>query len=83
LGWNNPGTGLGWNLPLIKRPRKQKTFSGYIRQNKPKNGLKPSTIRTLTVGCGITPHPALFTALVGFTTDREFHPAPKVKNIQL
>jgi len=30
-----------------------------------------------TVGRGISPHPALFIALVGYTTDREFHPAPK------
>jgi hypothetical protein len=28
----------------------------------------------------MSPYPALFVALVGYTTDRELHPAPKVKH---
>jgi hypothetical protein len=28
----------------------------------------------------LSPYPALFVALVGYTTDRELHPAPKVKH---
>ena len=52
----------------------------------------PSSIQTLTVGLGIPPgHASLYgevyglsvqETLVGYTTDREFHPAPKV-DIQL
>lgn len=36
----------------------------------------PSPIRTVTVGAGITPAPAL--RLADYTADREFHPAPKI-----
>jgi len=38
--------------------------------------LLPSSIQTFTVGFGIQPNHAQ--ALVGYTTDRELHPAPKV-----
>jgi hypothetical protein len=41
--------------------------------------VEPSSIQTVTVGPGISPgHAAWCTRLVGCTTDREFHPAPKV-----
>jgi len=46
--------------------------------NQTRMSLSPSCIQTLTVGPGITPgHVPL--ALVGCTTDRELHPAPKVE----
>jgi hypothetical protein len=77
----------------IKNPKTNFVF-GALTTKQTQSGLLPSFIRTLTVGCGITPHHALFVALVGCTTDREFtcaiyqlwwmeyrcHPAPKVKH---
>jgi len=65
------------NCGLIKTPKTINVFGAQTAKHA-QIGHKPSFIRTLTVGCGISPHHTLFIAFVGFTTDREFHPAPKV-----
>jgi hypothetical protein len=66
----------------VKQSPENESFPGRqntaVRTSRPAN---PSSIQTVTVGPGVSPghaadgHPEL---LVGFTTDREFHPAPKV-----
>jgi hypothetical protein len=62
---------------LSEKPENVINVFGFLTAKQAQNGLQPSFIRTLTVGYGISPHPAL-TALVAYTTDRELHPAPKV-----
>ena len=78
---------------IIKKSRKQRTFPGHESTQTRAGLLIPSSIQTLTVGPGISPGHAWelessllkFTKasscapqLVGYTTDRELHPAPKV-----
>ena len=64
--------------PIQKVP-KTKLFSG-LKWNQTRVSLHPSSIQTITVGSGVPPDHVLRlrSALVGCTTDRELHPAPKV-----
>ena len=72
----------------INEHPENESFSGRqntaVRTRRPAN---PSSIQTITVGLGISPGHAVRKHcaslwLVGYTTDREIHPAPKV-DIQL
>jgi hypothetical protein len=76
-------------LHLNKIPKTNR-FRGVNRDRSARVGqVNPSSIQTITVGLGISPGPThLFIKdekdlLVGYTTDRELHPAPKVITIQL
>jgi len=62
-----------------KNPENKKRFRGH-KSNQTRLSLKPSSIQTVTVGLGVPPNHVLSVveALVGCTTDRELHPAPKV-----
>lgn len=78
---------------LRKKSRKQIAFSG-LNLNQTRVSLHPSSIQTITVGLGVSPGHAFWSQpacwrirrsklphsilLVGYTTDRELHPAPKV-----
>jgi hypothetical protein len=68
-----------------KSPENKLRFRG-LKLNQTHVSLHPSFIQTLTVGLGVSPSHASSCwrqgtnkdLLVGYTTDRELHPAPKV-----
>src|SRR5215216_4616849 len=62
-----------------KNPENKNRFRGH-KSNQTRRSLRPSSIQTVTVGLGVPPSHVLsiVEALVGCTTDRELHPAPKV-----
>ena len=60
-----------------KKSRKQESFSGHESTQRPRGSCRlPSSIQTILSALEL--HQVMREALVGFTTDREFHPAPKV-----